>query len=79
VEDLFSPATASCRCSTDVRLEVGRGEIVSVVGANGAGKTTLLSDHQRPSARPRPAEVTFDGQDITNVLGATASPPNGAW
>ena len=26
----------------DITLEVGQGEIVSVVGANGAGKTTLL-------------------------------------
>ena len=26
----------------DVALEVGRGEIVSVIGANGAGKTTLM-------------------------------------
>jgi branched-chain amino acid transport system ATP-binding protein len=49
-----------------VLLEVGRGEIVSVVGANGAGKTTLLltiSGHLRPFS----GKVHFDGQDITGI------------
>ena len=49
-----------------VRVEVARGEIVSVVGANGAGKTTLLltiSGHLRAQA----GRVTFDGMDTTNV------------
>ncbi len=50
----------------DIRLEVGRGEIVSVVGANGAGKTTLLltiSGHLRAHA----GSVHFDGQDISRL------------
>ena len=50
----------------DITLDVGRGEIVSVVGANGAGKTTLLltiSGHLRSHA----GKVRFDGQDITNL------------
>jgi branched-chain amino acid transport system ATP-binding protein len=50
----------------DVRLEVGHGEIVSVVGANGAGKTTLLltiGGHLRAHS----GSVHFDGQDITNL------------
>ncbi len=49
-----------------IGVEVGQGEIVSVVGANGAGKTTLLltiSGH----LRARAGRVTFDGHDITNV------------
>jgi branched-chain amino acid transport system ATP-binding protein len=50
----------------DIELEVGRGEIVSVVGANGAGKTTLLltiSGHlQAHSGR-----VMLDGQDISRL------------
>ncbi|MBL8338283.1 MAG: ABC transporter ATP-binding protein [Rhodoferax sp.] len=65
VEDLFS-GYGELPVLDGVRLEVTRGEIVSVVGANGAGKTTLLltiSGHLRAHA----GRVTFDGQDITNV------------
>ncbi len=50
----------------DIHLEVGRGEIVSVVGANGAGKTTLLltiGGHLRAHS----GTVHFDGQDITRL------------
>ena len=50
----------------DIWLEVGRGEIVSVVGANGAGKTTLLltiSGHLRAHS----GSVHFDGQDISRL------------
>lgn len=48
----------------DVDLQVGRGEIVSVVGANGAGKTTLLlsiSGHLRLQS----GTVLFDGEDVS--------------
>ena len=56
----------------DITLEVGHGEIVSVVGANGAGKTTLLltiSGHLRSYA----GSVNFDGHDITNLSAHTAA------
>ena len=59
----------------DIRLEVGRGEIVSVVGANGAGKTTLLltiGGHLRAHS----GSVHFDGQDITQ-LPAHGAPAHG--
>ncbi|HTZ80369.1 MAG TPA: ABC transporter ATP-binding protein [Stellaceae bacterium] len=47
-----------------VDLEVGEGEIVTLIGANGAGKSTLL---MTICGRPRPQQgrVVFDGRDIT--------------
>lgn len=50
----------------DMTIDVGRGEIVSVVGANGAGKTTLLltiAGHLKAHS----GSVTFDGEDITTL------------
>ncbi len=49
---------------SDVSLEVGRGEIVAIVGANGAGKSSLI----RTIAglhKPRAGKVAFRGNDIT--------------
>lgn len=48
----------------DVSLEIGRGEVVSLVGANGAGKSTIL----KVISGLLPAtggSVTFDGHDLT--------------
>jgi len=47
-----------------VDIEVGEGEIVTLIGANGAGKSTLL---MTICGRPRPqrGRVVFDGRDIT--------------
>src|SRR5258708_31062022 len=48
-----------------VRLSVGRGETVTLIGANGAGKSTLL---MTICGRPQAARGTiqFDGTDITH-------------
>jgi branched-chain amino acid transport system ATP-binding protein len=47
-----------------VDLEVGAGEIVSLIGANGAGKSTLLMTVcGQPSAAR--GSILFDGDDIT--------------
>jgi branched-chain amino acid transport system ATP-binding protein len=49
-----------------VDLEVGEGEIVTLIGANGAGKSTLLMTVcGTPQARD--GRVIFRGQDITRM------------
>lgn len=47
----------------DVSLEVGDGEIVTVIGANGAGKTTLLRTIAG-LVPPRTGQVIFGGKDV---------------
>jgi branched-chain amino acid transport system ATP-binding protein len=47
----------------DVSLEVGRGELVALVGSNGAGKTTTLRGIGG-LLRPRAGAITFDGERI---------------
>ena len=38
---------------SNVSVEVGKGEIVTVIGPNGAGKSTLLSTIVASSIRPK--------------------------
>jgi ABC-type branched-subunit amino acid transport system ATPase component len=49
-----------------VDIEVGQGEIVTLIGANGAGKTTLL---MTVCGKPRATagRIVFDGRDITKL------------
>ncbi len=53
----------------DVSLEVGRGEVVALVGANGAGKSTLLATLSG-LLRPWKGEIAFDGQRIERASAA---------
>jgi branched-chain amino acid transport system ATP-binding protein len=50
----------------DVSLEVGRGELVALIGANGAGKTTTLSTIVGV-LRPTRGRIVFQGEDITGL------------
>lgn len=54
------------RALSGVDVEVGRGEIVCLIGANGAGKSTLMMTIcGAPQART--GRVVFDGDDITRL------------
>jgi len=49
-----------------VTLEVGEGEIVSVIGSNGAGKTTTLMTISGV-LRPRAGAIEFEGRRIDHL------------
>src|SRR5262245_50993001 len=49
-----------------VRLQIGRGEFVSVVGRSGSGKTTLL-DMIGLLLRPTSGTVLVDGDDTARL------------
>jgi branched-chain amino acid transport system ATP-binding protein len=50
----------------NVHLQVGKGEIVAIIGANGAGKTTLLNTICGVHP-PREGKVILGDQDITHL------------
>ena len=49
-----------------ISLEVGEGEIVTLIGANGAGKSTTLRSINGLN-HPRRGSIRFQGRDITNA------------
>jgi branched-chain amino acid transport system ATP-binding protein len=54
------------RALRGVDLEVGRGEVVCLIGANGAGKTTTLRALAGLTA-PAAGEVLFEGQAVRDL------------
>ena len=60
-----SAAYKGLKALQGVSLEVGRGEIVAVVGANGAGKSTLLRAVSGQVSTG--GTITFDGHPLTHV------------
>ena len=54
------------RALQGVTIEVGHGEIVTLIGANGAGKTTTLKTVSG-LLTPRTGTVTFEGEDIARL------------
>jgi branched-chain amino acid transport system ATP-binding protein len=50
----------------DVSLEVGRGEVVALMGRNGAGKSTTMKAVMGLSPR-REGAIRFDGTDISTL------------
>jgi branched-chain amino acid transport system ATP-binding protein len=49
-----------------VSLQVGRGQLVALIGTNGAGKTTTLKTISG-LLKPASGQIVFDGNDITNA------------
>jgi branched-chain amino acid transport system ATP-binding protein len=62
IQDLHA-AYGELRALEDVRVRVGPGEIVALVGSNGAGKTTLLRCIAGLT-RPRAGRILWQGQDL---------------
>jgi lipoprotein-releasing system ATP-binding protein len=50
----------------DINLQIGKGEIVSIVGASGAGKTTLLQILGTLD-KPDTGSINIAGQEITKL------------
>lgn len=49
-----------------VAIEVRAGEVVGLLGPNGAGKTTIF-DMMVGLCQPDEGQITFNGEDITNL------------
>ena len=62
----ISVSYGAIRALTDVSLEVGAGEIVSIIGANGAGKSTLLRTISG-LLRPDSGDIFLEGREITGL------------
>src|SRR3712207_8049476 len=60
---LFPYTTLFRSILQDVSIQIGRGEVVTIIGSNGAGKTTLLRTISG-LVKPVNGEIVFDGERI---------------
>jgi branched-chain amino acid transport system ATP-binding protein len=61
--DNVSASYGKIQALENVTVEIGQGEIVTLIGANGAGKTTLMMTICG-DPRPTRGRVLFEGQDL---------------
>jgi ABC-type branched-subunit amino acid transport system ATPase component len=66
VTGLIAGYTPEVDILNGVEIEVGRGEIVTIVGPNGAGKSTLMKS-VFGLVRPREGSVKLRGEEITGI------------
>ena len=55
----------SIRAVDDISFEVGKGEIVTLIGANGAGKSSIL--RAISGLVPYSGSITYSGKDLKNI------------
>ena len=55
----------SIQATDDVSFEVGKGEIVTLIGANGAGKSSIL--RAISGLIPYSGSITYAGKDLKNI------------
>lgn len=65
VSDLHA-GYGAIRAVRGVTLELGEGELVTVLGANGAGKSSLMLTIAG-ALKPTSGRVSFDGRDVTSA------------
>jgi len=56
----------SINALNDVSIEVGDGEVVSMVGPNGSGKTTLLKCINK-ILKPKKGTILLDGRNLSDI------------
>src|SRR5262250_524524 len=61
-----------------VSLEVGRGEVIGLLGRNGVGKSTTLKSVMG-LVRPASGRVTLEGRDITGLAPHQLARQGIAW
>ena len=61
-----------------VSLEVGRGEVIGLLGRNGVGKTTTLKSVMG-LVRPASGRISFEGRDITGTAPHQLARVGVAW
>ena len=70
VEGLSVVADGAGRILQDVRLHVGPGEMLGVIGESGAGKSTLVAallGYLAPGCEATAGQVVFDSRDLLRV------------
>ncbi len=55
----------SIQAVDDISFDVGKGEIVTLIGANGAGKSSIL--RAISGLIPYSGSITYSGKDLKNI------------